>query len=109
VLKFNHRSRQAILLTWYSRMAVSGKSGRPVGFGLRSSASISLPPLNKQRKSFQNNLLDMCSMFPDPSLDRWMALINARAGERPVLEIGCGYGDDTAGLATAGSVDTATL
>jgi SAM-dependent methyltransferase len=44
----------------------------------------------------------MFAMFPDPWLDRWMTLINARAGERPVLEIGCGYGDDTATLAKAG-------
>lgn len=41
-------------------------------------------------------------MFPDPWLDRWLTLIKARAGERPVLEIGCGYGDDTATLAKAG-------
>ena len=41
-------------------------------------------------------------MFPDPWLDRWLTLIRARAGERPVLEIGCGYGDDTASLVNAG-------
>ncbi|KEZ03382.1 methyltransferase [Burkholderia sp. MSh2] len=41
-------------------------------------------------------------MFPDPWLDRWLPLINARAADRPVLEIGCGYGDDTATLASAG-------
>lgn len=41
-------------------------------------------------------------MFPDPWLDRWLTLIQSRAGERPVLEIGCGYGDDTATLAKAG-------
>ncbi|WP_035557062.1 class I SAM-dependent methyltransferase [Burkholderia sp. 9120] len=41
-------------------------------------------------------------MFPDPWLDRWLVLIKARSGERPVLEIGCGYGDDTASLAKAG-------
>lgn len=41
-------------------------------------------------------------MFPDPWLDRWLTLIKARAGEQPVLEIGCGYGDDTASLAKAG-------
>lgn len=44
----------------------------------------------------------MFSMFPDPWLDRWLALIKARAGERPVLELGCGYGDDTASLAKTG-------
>jgi len=44
----------------------------------------------------------MFSMFPDPWLDRWLTLIRARAGERPVLEIGCGYGDDTASLVNAG-------
>lgn len=31
-----------------------------------------------------------------------MPLIQQRAGEHPVLEIGCGYGDDTATLAAAG-------
>lgn len=41
-------------------------------------------------------------MFPDPWLDRWLTLIKARTGERPVLEIGCGYGDDTVILAKAG-------
>ena len=41
-------------------------------------------------------------MFPDPGLDRWLELIKARSGERPVLEIGCGHGDDTASLAKAG-------
>ena len=41
-------------------------------------------------------------MFPDPWLDRWLTLIEAHAAERPVLEIGCGYGDDTATLAAAG-------
>src|SRR5579872_2917362 len=44
----------------------------------------------------------MLPMFPDPWLDRWLVLIKARSGERPVLEIGCGYGDDTASLAKAG-------
>ena len=41
-------------------------------------------------------------MFPDPWLDRWLTLIKERAGKQPVLEIGCGYGDDTASLAKAG-------
>ncbi|WP_253190094.1 class I SAM-dependent methyltransferase [Paraburkholderia phenazinium] len=44
----------------------------------------------------------MFSMFPDPWLDRWLTLIKSRAGDRPVLEIGCGYGDDTATLTKAG-------
>lgn len=44
----------------------------------------------------------MLSMFPDPWLNRWVALIKARAGDGPVLEIGCGFGDDTASLAKAG-------
>ncbi|MCD6078053.1 MAG: hypothetical protein K0R89_1991 [Ramlibacter sp.] len=41
-------------------------------------------------------------MFADPWLERWLGLIKQRAGEHPVLEIGCGYGDDTATLAAAG-------
>lgn len=41
-------------------------------------------------------------MFADPWLNRWLALIKERAVDRPVLEMGCGYGDDTATLAAAG-------
>ena len=41
-------------------------------------------------------------MFADAWLGRWLPLIKQRAGKRPVLEIGCGFGDDTAALAAAG-------
>lgn len=41
-------------------------------------------------------------MFADPWLDRWLPLIAERAGGRPILEIGCGRGDDTATLVAAG-------
>ena len=41
-------------------------------------------------------------MLADPWLTRWMPLAVDKAGEAPVLEIGCGYGDDTATLAAAG-------
>ena len=41
-------------------------------------------------------------MFPDSWLDRWLPRVLERAGGDPVLEIGCGYGDDTAVLARAG-------
>ncbi|MDR6890667.1 MULTISPECIES: class I SAM-dependent methyltransferase [Variovorax] len=41
-------------------------------------------------------------MFSDPWLDRWLALIAERSASSPVLEIGCGYGDDTSTLAEAG-------
>lgn len=41
-------------------------------------------------------------MNPDPWLDRWLPLIIARAASHPVLEIGCGAGDDTATLAANG-------
>lgn len=41
-------------------------------------------------------------MFSDPWLDRWLPLIAERAGGMPVLEIGCGHGDDTATLVAAG-------
>lgn len=38
----------------------------------------------------------------DGWLTRWLPLIQARAGTRPVLELGCGSGDDTAVLTAAG-------
>lgn len=41
-------------------------------------------------------------MFTDPWLARWLPLLSERAGTAPVLEIGCGHGDDTAVLAKAG-------
>lgn len=44
----------------------------------------------------------MTLKFPDPWLDRWLSLIKTRCAERPLLEIGCGYGDDTATLTNAG-------
>jgi SAM-dependent methyltransferase len=41
-------------------------------------------------------------MLPDPWLDRWLPLALHHAGDKPVLEIGCGHGDDTIVLARAG-------
>lgn len=41
-------------------------------------------------------------MIHDPWLDRWLPLLAERAAHAPVLEIGCGHGDDTASLAKAG-------
>lgn len=41
-------------------------------------------------------------MFHDPWLARWLPLLEESAGRRPVLEIGCGTGDDTATLVKAG-------
>ncbi len=41
-------------------------------------------------------------MRHDPWLDRWLNAILARAHGRPVLEIGCGNGDDTKTLSDAG-------
>lgn len=41
-------------------------------------------------------------MLPDPWLERWLPLIARHGGASPVLEIGCGHGDDTATLAGAG-------
>lgn len=38
----------------------------------------------------------------DPWLTRWLPLIRQRAGASPVLEIGCGHGDDTATLTAQG-------
>ena len=41
-------------------------------------------------------------MATDNWLERWLPLVLARAADRPVLEVGCGHGDDTATLAHAG-------
>jgi SAM-dependent methyltransferase len=41
-------------------------------------------------------------MFTDPWLKRWLPLLAARTQGMPVLEIGCGHGDDTAALVGAG-------
>jgi SAM-dependent methyltransferase len=41
-------------------------------------------------------------MFSDPWLARWLPLATERAGSAPVLEIGCGHGDDTKTLVQAG-------
>jgi SAM-dependent methyltransferase len=41
-------------------------------------------------------------LFPDSWLQRWLPLAKIRAGSGPVLEIGCGHGDDTATLVQAG-------
>lgn len=38
----------------------------------------------------------------DPWLRRWLTLIRERAGSLPVLELGCGRGEDTATLVDAG-------
>lgn len=41
-------------------------------------------------------------MTDDPWLERWLPLIAAKAGELPLLELGCGSGRDTEVLARAG-------
>ncbi len=41
-------------------------------------------------------------MLPDPWLQRWLPLVIEHAQHHPVLEIGCGTGDDTATLVAAG-------
>src|SRR5262249_52399117 len=38
----------------------------------------------------------------DPWLERWLPLVRERAGGSPVLELGCGPGEDTATLSHAG-------
>jgi SAM-dependent methyltransferase len=38
----------------------------------------------------------------DPWLQRWLSLVRERAGSLPVLELGCGTGEDTATLLGAG-------
>jgi SAM-dependent methyltransferase len=47
------------------------------------------------------NVFEMVTL-PDPWLDRWLPEIVATAADRPVLEIGCGSGDDTKTLTDAG-------
>ena len=46
-------------------------------------------------------------LLPDPWLTRWLPLVLEDAIGGPVLEIGCGLGDDTATLAAAGLAVTA--
>jgi SAM-dependent methyltransferase len=41
-------------------------------------------------------------MNPDPWLDRWLPLLARTCAGRPLLELGCGGGQDTAILAEAG-------
>jgi len=41
-------------------------------------------------------------MPPDPWLEPWLPQLQAHSAGLPVLEIGCGSGDDTAALAAAG-------
>lgn len=41
-------------------------------------------------------------MNSDPWLQRWLPLVRERAGVLPVLELGCGRGDDTATIVAAG-------
>lgn len=41
-------------------------------------------------------------MLSDPWLQRWLPLLAERAAKGPVLEIGCGHGDDTSTLAAEG-------
>ncbi|WP_418318878.1 class I SAM-dependent methyltransferase [Piscinibacter sakaiensis] len=46
-------------------------------------------------------------MLPDPWLKRWLPLVQESSRTAPVLEIGCGSGDDTATLNAAGLAVTA--
>lgn len=41
-------------------------------------------------------------MSADPWLERWLPLIAERASQKPILELGCGPGDDTRTLSEAG-------
>lgn len=41
-------------------------------------------------------------MVVDPWLERWLSLLAERAAGAPILELGCGSGQDTAVLAAAG-------
>jgi SAM-dependent methyltransferase len=46
-------------------------------------------------------------MNPDPWLQRWLPLLRTCSPAAPVLEIGCGTGEDTAVLGAAGLAVTA--
>src|SRR5882672_4104809 len=54
------------------------------------------------RRRVNSNVRRRPSMLRDNWLDRWLPVAVARAGGAPVLEVGCGHGDDTAALAAAG-------
>lgn len=41
-------------------------------------------------------------MNSDPWIGRWLPLVKERAGREPILELGCGAGEDTATLVDAG-------
>jgi len=41
-------------------------------------------------------------MRHDPWLERWLPLLRERAGGRPIVELGCGFGADTVTLCNAG-------
>lgn len=41
-------------------------------------------------------------MNADPWLERWLPLIAEHSRQKPILELGCGQGDDTSTLANAG-------
>ncbi len=51
--------------------------------------------------------VDHTMFLPDPWLDRWLPLIRESNADAPVLEIGCGLGDDTLTLAAVGLPVTA--
>lgn len=46
--------------------------------------------------------LDSFACFQILGINRWMPLVVERSGEAPVLEIGCGHGEDTVTLMKAG-------
>lgn len=41
-------------------------------------------------------------MNADPWLERWLPLVAEHSRQKPILELGCGQGDDTITLANAG-------
>jgi predicted ATPase/SAM-dependent methyltransferase len=66
---------------------------------------VDVPPASvEERCAFVLRTLQdpLARMHPDPWLERWLPLIRERAGGRPILEIGCGIGVDTAVLSQAG-------
>ena len=60
------------------------------------------PAARRTARSARRSVVPPPRMLHDPWLDRWLPRVVASAGGRPVLEIGCGNGDDTSTLCEAG-------
>ena len=68
---------------------------------LSRSRGLAMPDTTEQLEWFENHAR-AGRVLPDPWLERWLPLLREAARSDPVLEIGCGTGDDTQTLAGAG-------